>query len=491
MASSRSIAAVDLSFNCGAAITSDDCKRSLISAASEVTQFFPACDDGSGRPFRVTIGLPHPLAQRAGIGCKYLPGSQNATEEHDGILGIACGHLAAQVLKRAGRTVGVVSADNPSIEASDRVIRIARREYGMSCKLIPWPIAAAWSWLQTYAQSPLIQSRQGPIKIVVSKTQGRHCKHVLVHLIVDEESKELVPLRDYEADNVKTVDIELESTAAEQWARQLGNIAGTVSTGLSAARSAEELHDWTGAELQVVEAEHPERKPILATGALEAMQLMACGRIPYYVSAPKIELLATKKTFAVGFRGATVPTDLPYWVDCLRGQRSLIDGHYVIPANRTIRWNSGPSDFLGEPVTISTGVPVPLQVAFNGDDVRQVTVTIPHTRFGKTPATYGCEYVVGSGRPTVVVEARDLGASFKVKWSDNEDSTTARDDLTAHAEGDELKLELELRAYYNYWHKYHHFKQGRRPPALPIGFRDWRRDFTRDNPCAADCPFCT
>ena len=76
VASSRSIAAVDLSVNCGAAITSDDCNRRLISASSEVTQFFPACNDGSGRPFRVTIGLPHPLAQRAGIGCEYLPAVQ-------------------------------------------------------------------------------------------------------------------------------------------------------------------------------------------------------------------------------------------------------------------------------------------------------------------------------------------------------------------------------------------------------------------------------
>ena len=224
------------------------------------------------------------------------------------------------------------------------------------------------------------------------------------------------------------------------------------------------------------------------------------GRVPYYASAPRVELSGAAPSIKVGNLGAPKNLSaLSYWFDCLSGAATSVAGHRVFPAHLKVQWMSDGKDIKGAGTVVECGRKASFMVRLHGEEIRSMHVEIDGAGGDTLPCRFGCSYRVGSGRPTVYVDVKRLNRQFVLEW-DRLDLTDAPPpvDLAHLHSDDEVRREFACRAYYHTWYNRYHSEPGRpygrdpgSPPGVPPdGFHMWRRKFSEGGPNPCQCRWC-
>lgn len=473
--------------------------RSLINEPDALTLIYPDVNDATGRSFRTGLGVGHVLGDRESKQPECLPGSRDSTEEHDCLLGNAIGQLSSQITRQRRSNVGVIAADRPYITPSDRLIQQARRAYRADVTLIPWSVAAAACWRDHYrVDREAIAAGKQSVACVLWR-YGR-VQAARVHLIWDDTHQRVVPLRDYESDVLEDISLSNATALArvEEWLRSQGDYAGVVVIGPSGMEMETVLASVTGGQNPSHVGNLTLNHSALACGAGALMMSVVANGVPYYASAPKVELCGSVRSCKLATLGRPQVTRVSYWFDCLRGAASVVDGHRVFPANQLIKWMSTGTDVLGGDTVIECGRRQVLHVRLYGVEVRSMEVEIGGVLGESRRCRFGCSYVVGSGRPTVYVEVPELGRRFVLEWERLEpgDAGIAVDLEHLHSD-DEVRSEFLCREYYYDWYRRYHSQAGMAvsrdpgaPPAAPEGFHDWRRRVASLAPNPCGCGWC-
>lgn len=351
--------------------------------------------------------------------------------------------LIDQVSPTKPDRVGVVVSDAIAPESADIMFRALRSPRGR-VELFPWPVAASWAWIVRHGGRCLQKSTAGKIiagTLVTIYVGRRRWQAVPVHLVSDSADRAVVPARDRDKDrlcNGTWSELASEPMIDESnWSKLLsvcasakqGGLVGIVVTGRPsripvAASLRDRLVRAMGVDPALTLAESSCRIGLLTLGATWAARAVVNGGVPYYETVPQIEILGSMHSWHDKPPHGLVW--LHYWVNALHGIEELVGNRALLPANRLLRHSP---DLEG--LSIRTGEPVRIDVAFGGTDVRRIVAEVPGSITKAEPVSLHVEYRLGSGRPKLAIRRQQrVSDPIVFDWEKAQEISESRNDLT-------------------------------------------------------------
>lgn len=348
--------------------------------------------------------------------------------------------LSQQTAGRAIARTGVVVPDELTLEVAEVFLKTTRLPRSRMV-LLPWPVAAAWSWLEMHSTAvavdvPTEDRDNGSILCIQIGSRGFASVSVRVVKCEEKTSWGYAPARNRDQDVLRVCESAVESLVdmLPTLVHESPNCIGIVISGrcldgywrAALEGDARSFADQMSLRL-ACEADFPDG--LLARGALVATAVVARGGVPYYETVPRIELIVSKRILEDRPKPLhAIPQS--GWLDCLKGVDGSrnIGGGIMIPANRSLVHRPDYPD-LGHAAGERK-----IYVALDQRDVRLVRATITQEQLkrGKDVALQ-VEYQLGSGRPKITIERASCpDEPIVVEWGSAEECAKTRNEVSSY-----------------------------------------------------------
>jgi hypothetical protein len=458
----KSISAIDLDTNGASVISqigSDPLRTHTYGSHPGSPTLVHSDDNAFGMPYRVDLDSPSGIE-------RYLPPTTlslrdmqhedpSSAAAHWTSFAKASKYLLGQIIPHRSANYGIVIPDSLGLEAAETILRTLKISRS-KISLIPWPIAACWSWLVESQELKIPQSIDRPslIGTILTVYLTRTSFEIIpVHLAATRYKNEIrvVPARD----RGDTISCMHNIDALESIPQYITAIENTLK--------ANDLHQYnksrylgaaiTGRpfELQYVQEiaslisrisqvnsevvcyERSSQIGMLCRGSARAAHESWLGATPYFESTPDIELSGYIYNSYDPSTNYVIYQDIPYWIDALYGLEDVETiesaGHRrLLPANRRLHHIPNiPYLHMRE------GNRETLRVAFDRDVVRSVSIDIPGKYNKKVPVQIEVEYELGSGRPLLrLIRPGSAAETIVFKWVDAVEEVETRNDITRY-----------------------------------------------------------
>lgn len=397
-------------------------------------------------PYRVDIARPLPIFRER-------PGEPLFDEDDSAVcyerwdvstaarVSVAVSFLMRQLCSKKAARIGIVVPDELALEAAEEFLRASQLPRSRLV-LLPWPIAAAWAWLERYSPAiskQLVSNDREIGSLICVQVGHRHVSAVTVRIVFcgGNGKWNVVPARNRDRDNLEIAG-RADDSFAEWLSQRIGQSVGPLGLVLCGRSALLPGGLVLGAveralasrDLPVVdESEFP--RGLLTHGALVAASIVADEGIPYFESIPRIEILVSQPVL----NDAPKPmywVNESFWIDCLKGVRGAvkIGEGILVPANKSL------INRPEYPLSLKSGVTT-IPVAFDGRDVRQIQAVIDEKVGREREVAIQLEYRLGSGRPKITIERKRCpDEPIVFEWGAAKESTAMRSEISELTECD-------------------------------------------------------